>query len=90
MNLFTHLSADDCLEHISSGILAQESFQSVLSHYRSKNIDYNTIIDKIGFQPLTRNDVMELRTCLFDYYMFGLKEVNKPLLQALRAGLWET
>jgi hypothetical protein len=78
MNLFTHLSADDCLEHKSSGILAQESFQNVLSHYRSKNIGYNTIIDKIGFQPLTRIDVMELRTCLFDYYMFGLKEVNKP------------
>jgi hypothetical protein len=75
---------------VSCGILAQESFHNVLSHYRSKNIYYNKIIDKIGFQALTRADVMELRNCLFDYYMFGLKEVNKPLLEALRSGLWET
>ncbi len=33
---------------------------------------------------------MELRNCLFDHYMFGLKEINKPLLEALKSGLWET
>lgn len=87
--LFGHLVTDEC-GHSQCGLLNKEQFQNILKYYKARNVDCNNIINKIGNVALSRADILELRTCLFEYHMYGLKDKNKANLEAIKEGLWST
>lgn len=62
----------------------------MLKFYKSQNADINEIVNKMGKVALSRQDVLDLRNCLFEYHMYGINQANKPLLEALKDGLWST
>ena len=48
-----------------------------------------TMIEKFGRESFQKDDVILLKKCLFDYYMYGLNNTNKPLLESLKKGFWQ-
>ena len=77
------------LEKSQWHMLKGDELQKFFSSNRLKAPEYESMIGKMGKEVLTSEENEMLRTCQFEYYMYGLNNANQPLLKKLKDGFWE-
>ena len=70
-------------------MLKDDELQKFFSCNRQKTPEYENMINKMGKEVLTLDENNMLRKCLYEYYLYGLNNCNKPLLKKLKEGFWE-